>query len=128
MNEMIVNAENKSIPEIFAEKGEDYFRFCENVAVNIIGKEKECVIATGGGVVTRPENYMSLKQNGIIVFINRDADLLSTNGRPLSQLHGAKALYEQRMPLYREFADIEVDGNGTVEEVTDKIIKEIESL
>lgn len=127
-DEMIVNTENKPIPEIFAESGEDYFRWCENVAVNIIGKEKECIIATGGGVVTRPENYNALKQNGIIVFINRDADLLPTNGRPLSQMHGVKALYEKRMPLYREFADIEIDGNGTIEEVADRIIKEIERL
>lgn len=127
-DEMIVNTENKPIPEIFAEKGEDYFRWCENVAVNIAGREKSQIIATGGGVITRPENYNPLKQNGIIVFINRDADLLPTNGRPLSQLHGVKALYEKRMPLYRQFADIEVDGNGTVEEVANRIVKEIVSL
>ena len=127
-DEMIVNTENKPIPEIFAEKGEDYFRWCENVAVNIAGKEKSQIIATGGGVITRPENYNSLKQNGIIVFINRDADLLPTNGRPLSQIHGVKVLYEKRMPLYRQFADIEVDGNGTVEEVANRIVKEIVSL
>ena len=127
-DEMIVNTENKPIPEIFAEKGEDYFRWCENVAVNIAGREKSQIIATGGGVITRPENYNSLKQNGIIVFINRDAELLPTNGRPLSQMHGVKALYEKRMPLYRQFADIEVDGNGTVEEVANRIVKEIVSL
>ena len=127
-DEMIVNTENKPIPEIFAEKGEDYFRWCENVAVNLAGKEKNCVIATGGGVVTRPENYLPLKQNGIIVFINRDADLLPTNGRPLSQMHGVKQLYENRMPLYKHFAHIEVDGNGTVEQVAEKIVKEINAL
>ena len=127
-DEMIVNTENMPIPEIFAEKGEDYFRWCENVSVNIAGREKSQIIATGGGVITRPENYNSLKQNGIIVFINRGADLLPTNGRPLSQMHGVKALYEKRMPLYRQFADIEVDGNGTVEEVANRIVKEIVSL
>ncbi len=125
---MIENAENKPIPEIIRNQGEDFFRCCENVAVNLAGREKSSIIATGGGVVTRPENYMPLKQNGIIVFINRDADLLPTNGRPLSQLHGVKELYEKRMPLYRQFAHIEVDGNGTVEEVADSIIKEIEKI
>ncbi len=127
-DEMIVNTENKPIPEIFAEKGEDYFRWCENIAVNLAGKEKNCVIATGGGVITRQENYFPLKQNGVIVFINREADLLPTNGRPLSQMHGVKELYEKRMPLYREFAHIEVDGNGTVDEVAESIIKEIKTL
>lgn len=127
-DEMIVNTENKPIPEIFAESGEDYFRWCENLAVNIAGREKSQIIATGGGVITRPENYNPLKQNGIIVFINRDADLLPTNGRPLSQMHGVKALYEKRMPIYRQFADVEVDGNDTVEEVANRIVKEIVSL
>ena len=93
-DEMIVNIENKPIPEIFEESGEDYFRWCENLVVNIAGKEKNQIIATGGGVIVRPENYNPLKQNGMIVFINRDADLLPTNGRPLSQMHGVKALYE----------------------------------
>lgn len=127
-DEMIENAENKSIPEIIEKSGEDFFRCCENLAVNIVGKEKSRVIATGGGVITRPENYFPLKQNGIIVFINRDAEKLPTKGRPLSQLHGVKALYEKRMPLYRQFAHIEVDGNGTVNEVAESIIKEINAL
>ena len=127
-DQMIENVENMLIPEIIEKFGEVHFRNCENVAVILAGREKECIIATGGGVVTRVENYNPLKQNGIIVFINRDADLLPTNGRPLSQMHGVKALYEKRMPLYRQFADVEVDGNGTVEEVADRIIKEIEHL
>lgn len=127
-DEMIENVENMPIPEIIEKFGEVHFRNCENAAIILAGREKECVIATGGGVITRPENYNPLKQNGIIVFINRDADLLPTKGRPLSQMHGVKALYEKRMPLYRQFADIEVDGNGTVEEVADRIIKEINAL
>lgn len=124
-DEMIVNAENKSIPQIFEESGERFFRTCENAAVNLAGREKNCVIATGGGVVTRIENYMPLNQNGIIVFINRDAEKLPTNGRPLSQMHGVRELYGKRMPLYRQFAHIEVDGNGTVDETAKNIVKEI---
>lgn len=127
-DQMIENVENMPIPEIIEKFGEVHFRNCENAAVILAGREKECIIATGGGVITRLENYNPLKQNGIIVFINRDAELLPTNGRPLSQMHGVKALYEKRMPLYRQFADIEIDGNGTVEEVADRIIKEIEHL
>ncbi len=124
-DEMIVNAENKSIPQIFNDSGEKHFRTCENVAVNLAGRETNSVIATGGGVVIRFENYMPLKQNGVIVFINRDTENLPTNGRPLSQLYGVKKLCEERMPLYRQFADIEVDGNGTVEETAKNIVKEI---
>ena len=127
-DEMIENAENKTIPEIIERFGEDFFRCAENLAVNVVGKEKSRIIATGGGVITRPENYMPLNQNGIIVFINRDADKLDTRGRPLSQLYGVKALYEKRMPLYRQFAHVEVDGNGTPEQVAELIIKEIDRI
>ncbi len=122
-DEIVIKNENKPIPEIFAEQGEDYFRQCEISAVNSVGKGKSQIIATGGGVVTRAENYKPLKQNGIIVFIKRDADLLPTNGRPLSQMHGVKALYEERLPIYRKFADIEIDGNGTIDQVANNIIK-----
>lgn len=127
-DEMVEKAEGEPIPEIIRRYGENYFRKCENTAVNLAGKEKSCVIATGGGVVTRPENYLPLKQNGIIVFINRDAEKLPTKNRPLSQLHGVKELYEKRMPMYRQFAHIEVDGNGSIEEVTAKIIEEINKI
>ncbi len=122
---IIEKTENTPIPEIITKNGEDCFRQCESKAVVLVGKEKSRIIATGGGVVTRAENYNPLKQNGIIVFINRDADLLPTDNRPLSQLHGVKELYKKRMPMYRQFADIEVDGNGTVDEVANKIIKEL---
>lgn len=127
-DEMIENVEDMSIPQVIEKYGEVHFRNCENAAAMIVGKEKGQIIATGGGIITREENYAPLKQNGIIVFINRDADLLPTNDRPLSQKYGVKELYEKRLPLYREFADIEIDGNGTVEEVANRIIKEIVSL
>lgn len=127
-DEMIVNAEQKTIPEIIEKYGEDFFRYCENTAVMLAGREKGCVIATGGGVVTRTENLFPLRQNGVIIFINRDPEKLPTDGRPLSQAHGVKELYEKRLPLYHQFADIEVDGNGTVEEVAETIIREINKL
>lgn len=124
-DEIITEGESRPIPKIFEEKGEEYFRALETEAVKTAGKEKGLVIATGGGAVTREENYFPLSQNGIIVFINRDAKKLPTEGRPLSQQNGVKALYEKRLPMYRAFADIEIDGNGTVEETAEIIAKEL---
>lgn len=127
-DDVIEKTEKMTIPKIFDAKGEKGFRICEASAISLVGKEKSQIIATGGGTVTVKSNYKPLAQNGIIVFINRDADLLSTDGRPLSQKYGVKTLYEERMPLYRQFAHIEIDGNGTLEEVADRIIKEIKAL
>lgn len=127
-DEIIVQNEGISIPEIFEKHGEDYFRACETEAVKSVVKEKGLVIATGGGVVTREENFYPLRQNGIVVFINRDVEKLPTNGRPLSQKQGVKALFEKRLHLYRRFAHIETDGNGTVQKTAELIAKEIEKI
>ena len=73
------------------------------------------VIATGGGIVTRPENYALLHQNSTIVFLDRPIDELSSKGRPLSQSTGIAALAEQRMGLYRSWADIELACTGSAQ-------------
>lgn len=123
---MIEFAERKPIPQIFEERGEEYFRKTEAEAVKKAGKERSLVIATGGGAVTREENYYPLRQNGAVVFINRDPDTLPTDGRPLSERDGARTLFEKRLHLYRQFADIEVESEETPEKTARKIAEELE--
>ena len=77
---------------------------------------------TGGGVVTRPENYEPLHQNGRIYEIARDTNKLAMGGRPLSTGREALyAMYEKRHPLYVQFRDCEVmnghDAMETAEEI-----------
>ena len=55
--------------------------------------------------------------------INRDVTSLETCGRPISQNRSIEEIYNERMPLYREWCDLEVDNNGTVEETVDTIVK-----
>ena len=90
---------------IIREDGEDAFRKIEHEAAKNLGKRSGCVIATGGGVVTRPENYDPLHQNGTIVFLTRPLEELATKDRPLTAAHGVQALYEARLPLYEKWAD-----------------------
>lgn len=125
-DETVKNDTGSTPEQLITEKGEAYFRLRETEAVKKVGKEKSSVIATGGGVVTVEENLFPLRQNGIIVFINRSAEKLTDSGRPISQKEGIKSLYEKRMPLYRRFADIEVNGNGSVTQTAQNILKEIE--
>lgn len=120
-DEIVEADEGRIIPDIFCDKGEEYFRALETAAVKNAGKEKGLVIATGGGAVTRGENYYPLRQNGIIVFIQRDPYSLPIKGRPLSQRDGAAELYKKRLPMYRRFADIEIDNSGTPEEAVQRI-------
>ena len=104
------------IPEIFAQQGEAAFRAYETQAIAQLGKRSGIVLATGGGCVTRPENYPLLHQNGTILWLQRDLAALPTDGRPLSQAGKLEAMYEVRRPLYARFADHTISNNGSVEE------------
>ena len=116
----------RSIPELFAREGEETFRRLEHQALCRVGKESGLVIAAGGGIVTRPENRDPMRQNSVVIFLRRPLDLLPTEGRPLSQANDLARLYEQRLPLYREAADLEADNGGTVEQTVSEIIGRLE--
>lgn len=118
---LIVEKAGMTIPEIFALQGETGFRKIEAEVAKEVGKKKELVISTGGGVIVTPENHDALRQNATVVFINRDISVLPTDGRPLSQKNSLQEMYNKRLPLYRSICHHEVDGNGTVEEVAERI-------
>ena len=82
-----------------------------------------CVIATGGGCVTRAENYPLLHQNSVIVWLRRDAARLPTGGRPLSQGADLSAMYAARAPLYERFSDCAADNNGAPEQTVENILE-----
>ena len=124
VDEMIVAMEGRTIPEIFAEEGEEGFRRYESEAIREVSKVTGTVIACGGGVITREENYYELAENGHIVFLDRDINLLSSDGRPISQAIPAAILYKQRLPLYTAWADDMVKmAGGSPEEAAMQIIE-----
>lgn len=120
---LIVEDAGRPIPEIFATDGEEVFRAFETEAVKKAGMMSGAVISTGGGVVTRERNYAPLSQNARIVFIHRDLDKLPIKGRPLSQAHPLEEMYAKRLPLYKAFADVEIDNNGSLTATVDAILK-----
>lgn len=118
----------KTIPEIFASGGESEFRAIETEVLAEAGKQSGKIISTGGGCVTIPENYPLLHQNGVIIRIKRDVAVLPTDGRPISQSSDMTELARKREPMYRRFADFEVDNDGsltdTAEEIVEKLLTE----
>jgi shikimate dehydrogenase len=108
IDERIVAAAGKSIPQIFAERGEEKFRQLETRILGEEAKKSGMVLATGGGVVTRQENLDLLRQNSLIVYMERELNELITDGRPLSKGVGVQALAEQRLPLYETWSDFTV--------------------
>ena len=128
LDEEIVRRAGTSIPEIFAREGEAGFRERESALVREFGERTGLVVSTGGGVVTRRENYIPLKQNGLLLHLRRDPAALPTDGRPLSQATAPEELWRRRAPLYAAFADGEIDNNGTLAGTLEQIEKEMTRL
>lgn len=122
---VIEQTAGKTIPAIFAEDGEDAFRRQESACIRMVAAQTGGVIATGGGCVTRSENYEPLHQNGVLLHLTRSLDRLPTDNRPLSQQIDRTVLWQQRRERYAQFADATVDNNGTIEETLSRIIQEV---
>ena len=120
---MIVQRAGITIPEIFAQSGEEGFRAIETQIITEAGAQSGTVIATGGGSVTRQENYAPLHQNAVIVWLQRDIDKLPRDGRPLSARADLNEMYRRRAPMYSAFADMTADNNGTPEAAAEMILE-----
>ena len=127
-DEEIVRISGRTPAEIIREEGEDAFRQIEHQAAKNLGKRSGCVIATGGGIVTRRENYAPLSQNGTIVFLTRPVEELSSAGRPLSQKMGVQALYEKRLPLYESWADTRAACAANPNETAERLLTAARSV
>jgi len=123
LDEAVVECAGMSIPDIFSKYGAPAFRAMETTAVKEYGKQKNLVIATGGGVVLKKENMDALMQNSVIVFLNRKLDSLAMDGRPLSKdMASLQKMYKQRLPLYDRYSDYMIKVSGSVDEVVNRII------
>lgn len=124
----IIKAAGMPIADIFATGGETLFRKIEAEVLSDLGKRSGQILATGGGCVTRQENYASLHQNGTMIWLTRDISQLPTEGRPLSQSTKLEEMYRIRKPLYEAFSDIIVDNNGDLSSTVNRIFRQLEVI
>lgn len=123
-DEEIIRADGRTIPEIFENDGETFFRELETTAVELVGKQLSKIIATGGGAVIKKENRDALKQNGTIVYLKKDLSLLSLEGRPLSKDEDAvRKIYEARKDIYEAFADLTVEVDANTKITAERVIE-----
>ena len=115
---LISDAAGQTIPEIFAAEGEEGFRVRETAALRSLVGRDGMVIATGGGIVTRPENLALLKQLGFVVWLNADPNVLHrrtahSHDRPLLKnpdpAGTLRRLHEGRSPLYEKASDMKIN-------------------
>ena len=130
LDEEIVRAAGCSIPEIFEAQGEEGFRALEAAQAARFGKESRLLISCGGGAVKRAENVRALRQNGVILFIDRPLEALTVGGgRPLSSSPEAlRTMEAQRRPLYEAAADAVVRNDGTVEQAVSRALTALDNL
>ncbi len=122
----IIKKENRGIPTIFKDNGEEYFRQVESQVLKDVGKLTGKVIATGGGVVKDIKNKYPLQSNGVIIYLERDIEKLVSDGRPLSKTKAdIERLYLERKDKYIEFADFAVDNNGDIESAVKGVIEKL---
>ena len=126
-DEKIVGRLGEPIADFMARNGEATFRDVEQEVVAGVADESGCVIATGGGAVLRQENLRLLRQNGLLVFLDRPLEkLMPTADRPLSASREAlERRYRERYGLYVAAADLVVDASGAIEDEVETIRKEM---
>lgn len=133
LDDLIVRRCGRSIPEIFAEEGEPFFRDRETEALRSLLGVRRTVVATGGGIVGREENWTLMRRLGLIVYLHADWPLLQSRlaggeGRPLadsSDWPRVEALWRSRIPLYERADAIIETGSGTPAEVASAILRKL---
>ena len=130
LDEEIVRAAGRSIPDLFAAEGEDGFRAREAEQTARFAREGRQVLSCGGGVVKRPENLRALRQNGVVLFIDRPLDALTVGGgRPLStSAEALKAMEAQRRPLYLAAADAVIPNETTVADAVAAALEALDAI
>jgi shikimate kinase len=127
----IIRSAGRSITEIFAQDGEEHFRDLEAAALLSFADQQRLVLATGGGLVGRPDNWEAMRRLGRIVYLQVSWEVLqrrlaSSTDRPLLRVDGGWALirdlYERRIALYQQ-ADVTVDGEGDSRQVAEAILQ-----
>lgn len=124
-DKLIEEFTSSSIPDIFEKSGEDGFRRIESEVIAELSKKTGCVISTGGGAVMKKENVRALRQNGLLVFIDRPIDMIECDSsRPLSpDRERLTALYKKRFPVYSSVCDIRLKSSGTEKETFGQLVE-----
>lgn len=132
-DEIIVKLQNRSINEIFAENGEEYFRDLETQVTKEVS-DKDCqILSTGGGVVLRDENLKNLKKNGVVFYLKTSVETLlkrleGDTSRPLLKTDDVKKKLENMLKIRNglyEKADVVIETDKMSAEETAKEILRI---
>lgn len=140
IDERIERLTNRSVRELFSERGEGAFRDLESKSLRQALLENGQVVSVGGGAVLRDENRNSLRTSGLCVWLTAPAvelsrrvagDPRSTDLRPalttLAPGAEMQRLLDERAPLYAQLADLTIDTSGRdIDQIVDTILASID--
>lgn len=129
LDQLIVQSQCKTIPEIFAQQGEEGFRAIEQKTLLSTQEYKGAVIATGGGILTKRENGAICNRLGVLVFLDLPFDecyrrIAGDTNRPLVMQNTREQLqdlFERRRAVYLEESGLVLDAGGSVQEVVKRL-------
>ncbi len=127
-----------TIPLIFELEGEEGFRRRETEVIEELCKNKNIVLATGGGAVLQKENRVILKKNSLVIFLNASLEQLfertsKDKNRPLLQSTNPKQklkdILEERLSIYKDMADIVLKtDNQSVHHTVHDLLEKIKNI
>lgn len=132
MDEQIEAEQGMKISEIFAEKGEEYFRSLETALLTGLQQQDNTVVSCGGGVPMRACNVEAMKKSGKVVYLSAQPETIYErvrhfHNRPLLEgnmnVEYITGLMNVRLPKYLAAADVTVETDGkAAEEICREII------
>lgn len=130
LDELIALRDGRTIPEIFAQSGEEYFRTLESRLIAEKAEEGSGVVALGGGAVLKKENAEAAKRGGAVVFIDTPFEvcygrICGDKNRPLAANAGKDELlqrYNSRLEAYNSAASFTVPGCGSPQQIVREIM------
>ncbi len=130
MDQYIEQNEGMPVQQIFATRGEMAFRRMEREAARELSQKSGLIIATGGGTLMNPENTAVLKENGIVVLLDAEIDVLKSRlkgdrSRPMlakpNRDEVMEELYRTRIDIYRAAADIVIPADASISSVAEEV-------
>ncbi|HTZ11418.1 MAG TPA: shikimate kinase [Candidatus Margulisiibacteriota bacterium] len=132
LDELIELKEKRPITDIFAQKGEPYFRNLEKQALKEVAREKKFVVSCGGGIVIDEANIKIMRESGVIVCLSATPEVILKRSagachRPLLNVKNPKEqiefLLKMRSPFYAKADKIIDTSNICVKEAAEKVLK-----
>lgn len=130
-DEQIIKSEKTSINQIFAQKGETYFREMETATLKNVLNYNNQIISTGGGIIKSDENLSLLKEKSVVFYLKASPDILferikNNKERPLLNVENMKdkikTILQERISQYEKAQYIIVTDDKSPIEIANEII------